>query len=262
MAMQDRQDRPRTYVEATTQEAAEFVANLFKSIVCEAVSEKGCCYLALAGGTTPHFLYQQLALSCASDEVPWPQVEIFFGDERDVPHDDVESNYHMIQKTLLDHVPVAPSQVHPMPADSEDLQAAASEYEKTIQQHVPPAGDGPPVFDLILLGMGADGHIASLFPDTEVLHENQKLVSACFVPVLGRGRMTFTFPLINAARNCVILVTGDDKADAVAALLGQDSPARKKLPASHLGPQGSCYLVLDSAAAKRAGQKSKSPTQG
>ena len=238
----------KVLVEETPEQATALAGELVKTIMCDAVSERGACHIALAGGTTPHLLYQQLATSCASGEVPWGQVQVFFGDERDVPHDHVESNYHMAQKTLLDHVPVEPSAVHPMPADSTDLPQAAADYEQSIRRIVP--GE-PPRFDLVLLGLGADGHTASLFPGTDAVAETSKLVTSNFVPVLGRHRMTFTFPLINAARCVILLVTGEDKADAVAALLGDDEAARKDLPAARLTLDANFILVLDAAAARR-----------
>jgi len=196
-------------------------------------------------------LYRHLAASGASGEVPWAQLDIFFGDERDVPHDHVESNYRMAQRALLDHVPIQPVRVHPMPADSGDLAGAAAEYEALIRQRVASDESGLPRFDLVLLGMGGDGHTASLFPGTEALKEGKKLVTAYHVPVLGRGRMTFTYRLINAARTVLLLVTGDDKAEAVAKLLAADPPDKSELPAAGVRPAGKLILVLDSAAAKR-----------
>ena len=115
-------------------------------------------------------------------------------------------------------------------------------------------GDERPAFDLILLGMGGDGHTASLFPDTEALDEQAKLVTGYFVPVLGRSRMTFTFPLINAAKNVVFLITGADKAQAVAALLSDAPDAANDLPAARVNPaNGKLTFVLDAAAARQAG---------
>ncbi len=192
------------------------------------------------------------------DQLPWSHVEVFFGDERDVPHDHVESNYRMVQRTLLDNVPVQPGCVHPMRADADDLQAAAAEYEQTIREIVPADENGIPRFDLLLLGMGADGHTVSLYPGTEALAETEKLVTACFVPVLGRRRITFTYPLINAARNVILLVTGGDKAEAVADFFGDDEERRKRLPAASVAPtDGKLFLVLDDAAGRQAGLRSK-----
>jgi len=252
--MPQAEDARHVVVEASAEQAVGVVTELFASIVCEAVEKAGNCYLALSGGTTPYALYKQLAAEAMSGKVPWQDVEIFFGDERDVPHDHVESNYGRIQQILLDHVPVRPDRVHPMPADSEDLTAAAGQYEQTIRRIVPAGKDGKPRFDLILLGMGGDGHVASLFPATDALETVQELVTACFVPVLGRHRMTFTFPLINAAGQVILLVTGGDKAEAVATLLGNDEELRQLLPAANVAPkEGKLSFVFDVAAGRQAG---------
>jgi len=242
-------------VKQTAEEATWFATEMVKQIICNTAAENSMCRMALAGGTTPHGLYLMLAGAALSGEVPWHNVEVFFGDERDVPQDHVESNYCMAQQTLLDHVPIEPGCVHPMPADTGELDVGANAYEAAIRQAVPPCRTGGlPAFDLILLGMGGDGHTASLFPDTDVLNEQAKLVTAYFVPVLGRNRMTFTFPLINAAKNVVFLVTGADKAQAVAALMSDDESAADHLPASRVRPtDGNLTFILDAAAARQAG---------
>jgi 6-phosphogluconolactonase len=252
--MQASQNTPSVVIEPTMEEAAGFAADLFKTILCESVSQRGLCSVALSGGTTPYTLYQTLARGGASDEVPWRNVEVFFGDERDVPFDNVENNHHMAQRTLLDNVPVDPSRIHPMRSDAEDLQAAAGEYEETIRKTLHGETGGVPRFDLILLGMGADGHTASLFPGTEPLQERKKLVTAYFVPVLGRKRITFTLPLINAAANVLMLVTGQDKAEAVSKLLGDNDGTRRSIPAGNVAPvDGKLTIVLDGPAASKRG---------
>ena len=252
--MMGRTQNRQVIVKRSVKEVTRTVSELFNGVVGEAVGQRGVCNLALAGGTTPHALYQHLAGVATSDEVPWRDVEIFFGDERDVPQDHVESNYRMVQRTLLDNVPVPPSRVHPMRGDAEDLDEAAAEYEQTIRQVIPAGKDGIPRFDLILLGMGGDGHTVSLFPYTDALSEKQKLVTVCFVPVLGRRRMTFTFPLINAAENVILMVTGDDKAEAAAAVFSDDPQAARRLPAANIAPHdGSFIVVLDAAAARASG---------
>lgn len=248
MAEQSRE----VYVEPSVEQATGLASKFVKSIVTEAVSRHGFCYLALSGGTTPHGLYLRLASDGLSGDVPWQNVEVFFGDERDVPQDHVASNYRMAQKTLLDHVPIDLMHVHPMPADAEDIEAAAAEYEKAVRKAVPANERGIPQFDLILLGMGGDGHTASLFPETSAVDENEKLVVGYPVPKLGRRRMSVTFPLINAARNVILFVTGSDKADAIAALFGADSQARGELPVSRVCPTGSFKIILDAAAARGA----------
>ena len=253
--MDDSRQSPKVLVEDTPEEATAVAAELVKSIICESAHIRHACHIALSGGTTPRALYQHLTATCASGEVPWSEVEVFFGDERDVSHDDIASNYGMVQRTLLDHVPVPPFRVHPMGGDSPDLESAAAEYEKTICRAIGGQSGAIPQFDLILLGMGGDGHVASLYPETSAITESDRLVVSQFIPVLGRNRMTFTYPLINAARNVLLLITGEDKAEAVSRLLSDDPAARKKLPAAGIEPAGTFMIILDAAAAKRAQQK-------
>jgi len=246
-------DKParEVFVEPSIEEATGLVSRFVKEIVGQAVAQRGFCYVALAGGTTPRGLYLRLAADGVSGDVPWQDVHVFFGDERDVPQDHVESNYLMAQRTLLDHVPIQLPHVHPMPADAEDLGAAAAAYEQTIRQVVPNDGEGPPRFDLILLGMGMDGHTASLFPETEAVNQSERLVTSHFVPVLGRQRMTFTYPLINAALNVILFVTGGDKAEATARLLGETPEDPARLPAAGIAPAaGRLIVILDAAAAR------------
>jgi 6-phosphogluconolactonase len=241
------------FVEASAEEAAGLASRFVKEVISEAVQQRGTGYVALSGGTTPHGLYLRLAADGITGGVPWQDVEVFFGDEHDVPQDHAESNYRMAQRTLLDHVPIDLKRVHPMPADADDLQAAAAAYEQTIRRIVPADAHDVPRFDLILLGMGGEGHTASLFPGTEALQEQSRLVVSCFVPVLGRSRMTLTYPLINAARCVILFVTGRDKAGVVACLLGDDEAARRRLPASGVAPtDGRMIVILDSAAARAA----------
>lgn len=241
-------------VMSSAEQATDEAAALFKQAISHAVADRRVCNVALAGGTTPHDLYQKLADDVYDCDVPWASVNVFFGDERDVPHDHVDSNYHMAQRALLDHAPIPPEQINPMPADAEDLAAAAAEYEQIIRRIVP--GEPIPQFDLILLGMGGDGHTASLFPRTDALSESHKLVVSHHVPVLGRNRMTFTCLLINAARHVMFLITGEDKADAVAAVLGDDKRARKEIPAAQVNPSdGKLTIVLDAAAARKTDLK-------
>ncbi|MFP4353847.1 MAG: 6-phosphogluconolactonase [Phycisphaerae bacterium] len=246
----------RVVVKNSLASATHFVAELFQSTICEAVARNGSCSVALAGGTTPHALYHLMAFEAAIAELPWGSVDFFFGDERDVPPDHVESNYGMAQRTLLDNVPVDPARVHPMRADSDDMDEAAREYEQIIRRTVQQENNGIPSFDIILLGLGGDGHTASLFPGTEALKEDKRLVVANHVPVHDRTRMTITYPLINAARNVIFLVTGRDKAEAVEKLLDQRYDDDKTIPAARVRPtDGLCVVVLDKAAAANTNLK-------
>jgi 6-phosphogluconolactonase len=208
--------------------------------------------MALSGGTTPVHLYEHLAGPQQIEAIPWQNAQIFFGDERDVSPDQPDSNYRRAEEALLGRVPVRFENVHPMPADATDLDLAARQYADLITQIVPPGPGGVPAFDLILLGVGGDGHTASLFPGTPALDEQKKLVVAQYVPVLGRHRMTFTYPLINAADVILFLITGMDKAEAVAQVLSSDPNEVQKLPAGCIQPsRGKIIYVLDAEAASR-----------
>ena len=243
-------EQAKVVVEYGPEQLTAVTRTLLQSMICESIARHGICRIALSGGTTPRALYQHLAADVVRGEVPWKSVQFFFGDERDVPHDNVESNYHMAQRTLLDHLPVEPGNVYPMPADRENLDEGAAQYEQTIREIVPAGPDGIPSFDILLLGIGGDGHTASLFPNTEVLQESKKLVAAYFVPVLGRHRMTFTFPLINAAKAVVFLISGDDKADVMKDILAGSPEAETRYPAARVKPRGTLIYAMDSAAAK------------
>ncbi len=239
-------------VEPNVERALQTAADLVATIACEAVAARGQFTMALSGGTTPHPLYELLTKPPRTDTVPWQDAQVFFGDERDVPADHPDSNYRMVQQTLLDRVPVRLEHVHPMPGDAADLDQAAGQYAELIIDHVAAGPSGLPAFDLILLGMGGDGHTASIFPGTPALEESRKLVMTHFVPVLGRKRMTFTLPLINAARNILFLVTGVDKAEAVEKVLSENPAVASELPAGRVRPtDGTLFFLMDTGAARK-----------
>ncbi len=244
-------DDRKVFIEESLDAAAEYAAELLGTIACEATTARGVFNLALAGGTTPHRLHTELAAPSKIESVPWHATRIFFGDERDVPYDHADSNYRRAQKALLDSVPVPPQNVHAMAADGSDLDLAARQYAECITRIVPAGDNGVPAFDLILLGMGADGHTASLFPGTPALDETDKLVVGQLVPVLGRRRMTFTYPLINAAKNVMFLICGADKAEAARRVLGDDPAVAGQLPAGRVAPaNGRLFFILDREAAR------------
>ncbi len=237
-------------VQPTAAMAAQHLVEHIISIAQQATAQASSCSIALSGGTTPREAYRLLATQPLSEQVPWDKMEVFFGDERDVSPDNVENNYRMASNLLLDHVPVPLSHVHPMPTDASDMNAAARQYEELIRRLVPARDGDLPSFDVILLGMGGEGHTASLFPETPAVCNHEQLVVSHFVPVIGRNRMTFTFPLINAARNVIFFVTGADKAKAVAAVLS-DMEARYAMPAAHVAPRhGQLFFYLDAEAAR------------
>lgn len=217
----------------------------------EAADAKGIFNVALSGGSTPGGLYALLADKSHPfrDRLPWQRMHVFWGDERCVPPDNPESNYHMAWQTLLSRVPLSPGNIHRVSGELEDAPLAAKEYERLLCRHFQLKPGQAPRFDLILLGMGSDGHVASLFPGSAALKENKKLVSAVWDPKKRIHRITFTFPVLNNAMNIRFLVAGENKAEAVHKALKGGSGS-VDLPVRGIQPvNGSLVWFLDLAAA-------------
>lgn len=223
-------------------------ADRFVERAREAIEQRGRFRVALSGGGTPKRIYPLLVAEPRVSRVDWSRVEFWWGDERSVPPEDPESNYGVAEQLLLSQLPdVDRSLVHRMPADAANLDAAAAAHEAGLRASfgVGP-DDPPPAFDLIWLGMGPDGHCASLFPGSAALEERERLIVANWAPGPQAWRMTFTYPLLNAAREALFLVTGADKADVLARIRsGAD------FPAAHVVAQRTEWIV-DAAAAGEA----------
>jgi len=216
----------------------------------DAVKERGRFTIALSGGSTPLSLYTLIAAN-ASTGLPWDQMFFFWSDERHVPPDDPDSNFRLANESLLSKVPVPAANIFRVPAENPDAAAAAQAYEQTLRNFFSLKPDEFPRFDLILLGMGPDGHTASLFPETAALQEKSRLVVANWVEKLKAFRITFTLPLINAARRVVFLVSGMDKAPALHEVLEGNAPPRK-YPSKLVQPaDGKLIWLLDRAAASQ-----------
>ena len=225
----------------TPEGLAEAAARAFVDRAAESIAERGRFAVALAGGSTPKATYEVLARDHAKD-VDWPNVHVFFGDERTVPPDHEDSNYRMAREALLDHVPVG--SVHRMRGELPPDEAAAS-YEEELKEFF---GEAPPVLDLVMLGIGGDGHTASLFPETPALETTDRLVVANPVPKLETTRLTLTAPVLNAAREVRFLVAGGGKAEALAEILEGDAEPRE-YPAKLVRPPGGPIWMVDHAAA-------------
>ena len=198
--------------------------------------------VALSGGSTPKLMFQVLAEQFR-DEVSWDKVQFFWSDERHVPPDDPESNYRMANEALLSHVPVSADNVHRIRGENPDAAAVASEYEQTIVQVT---NQTLPRLDLIFLGLGTDGHTASIFPGSEVLHETKRLVAAPYVEKFKSYRITMTLPLLNNGATVVFLVSGAEKAEIVKAVLEGEN----QYPAQAVKPtEGELIWMLDKEAA-------------
>jgi 6-phosphogluconolactonase len=217
-------------------ELAEAAARRTAERITAAVAARRSCYLALAGGETPRGCYERLARPPYRDALPWRSVFVTWSDERQVPLDDPVSNYSMAKAALLDHVPIPPEQVFPLIGDP-----------NPALRRVPPDAGGLPRFDLIHLGLGEDGHTASLFPGSPALKEAQALVAYVHdAPKPPPERLTMTLPVINAARAVLFMVQGASKRDALARVLRRD-PA---LPASRVQPvDGELQFIVDRASA-------------
>lgn len=233
---------------------AERAAREVLSDAERAVAARDAFTLVLSGGNTPRRLYERLASAPYAQRMPWDRTHVFWGDERPVPPDHPESDYRMALEAMLSKVPLAPERVHRIEAELGDAGEAAARYEATIRRAFASLGcapDAPPSFDLVLLGLGADGHTASLFPGSPTLDEPRAWVAAPWVAKFGTHRITLTPRVLNAARHVMFLVSGSDKAEAVhAAKRGPIDP--RWHPSQAIQPtSGRLTWLLDAGAAAR-----------
>ena len=226
---------------------AETAANLIIDVATEAVRERGRFMLCLAGGETPRKTYELLARPEFSERIRWDRTRVFFGDERVVPPDHPESNYRMAHEALLSHVPIPPPQILRMRGEHADADAAAAAYAASLAEAFGTRRGELPRFDLVLLGLGVDGHTASLFPGSPVLREVFRTVAAVHVTAATiPHRLTLTFPVLNAAARVIFLVAGAEKAKIVKAVLSDQA----LLPAAMIRPtEGELIWLADRAAA-------------
>ena len=229
-------------LEALSHEAARFVLlSAREAVICT-----GRCTIVLAGGATPARLYALLASDEYRGAMPWDEIEWFWGDERCVRAEDPRSNYRLAHDAMLSRVGVPPAQMHRMPGEVRPPSRAALSYEATIRDRVPDQ-----IFDLVLLGVGEDGHTASLFPGHPALEERERLV----VAVDGgpgrevRKRLSMTLPLFNRARSVLVLAAGEAKRDVVRAVRADAAAAAERYPAARLRPAGHLTWIVDEAAA-------------
>jgi 6-phosphogluconolactonase len=238
------------YVEPDSAALANRAAQHFAEMTWETVASRGRARIAVSGGSTPQKAFTLLADPTLGyrARMPWDKLDLFWVDERAVAPDAAESNYRMTREALLDHVPLKPSQIHRMQGELEP-EVAAARYESELRNTFRLEGAESPRFDLIALGMGDDGHTASLFPHTEALHELGRLVAANHVPQKDSWRITLTWPVINHASSVFFLIGGADKAEVLKeVLLGPHDPER--LPSQLIWPSsGILTLILDKDAA-------------
>ncbi|HYD47299.1 MAG TPA: 6-phosphogluconolactonase [Terriglobales bacterium] len=225
--------------------ASRAAAELFCERAAETIARADRFVVALTGGSTPRKMYRLLGQEPYRSRVQWERIDFFWSDERAVPPEHADSNFRIANEGFLAPLAVPPGRIHRMPAEREDLDQAARDYQAEMVRVLGGDLDGaPPQFDWLLLGMGSDGHVASLFPGSPALQEEQRWVVGNPGPG-GKGqRMTFTLPLLNRGKEVVFLVAGADKGAAIAALeRGED------LPAQRIAPQGPLIWILDQSAA-------------
>lgn len=227
--------------------ASRAMAQLIAQIADSTIALRDRFTLVLSGGNTPREAYKMLGDEFGR-EIEWSQTHVFWGDERCVPFEHPDNNAKMARETLLNYVPISIDHMHRVQS-FHDPETAAALYQMELQHFFMGRG-GVPRFDLILLGIGGDGHTASLFPDTPALDETERWFVPNYIPKLDATRMTMTFPVLNAAANIVFLVLGEDKADALAHILAnQDDPP---LPAARIAPpHGKVMWIVDDAAASK-----------
>lgn len=235
-------------------ELSRRAAQEFVRLADEAVRARGFFAVALSGGSTPRGLYMQLACDTYREQVSWPRVHLFWGDERCVPPDHPESNYRMACEALINRVPIPKENIYRIPAEREDRARAAMEYEQTLKSFFHADAGAFPRFDLILLGMGDDGHTASLFPFTSALDETSRLILANYIEKLDVYRFTLTVPAVNQAREVIFLISGASKAPVLREVLEGDCQPQR-LPSQFIQPvNGRLLFIVDREAAGKLRQ--------
>jgi 6-phosphogluconolactonase len=238
------------YVEPDAKGLALWAAQYFVEMAEEAVAGRGRARIAISGGTTPRAVFELLADPNQPwrSRMPWEDLDLYWVDERAVPPDHKESNYRMTRDAMLDHVPLRSGQIHRIEGELEP-EVAAARYEAELRNSFHLKGATMPRFDLVALGLGSDGHTASLFPFTGALHELNRLATANHVPYRNTWRITLTWPVINHASSVFFLIGGADKAAIVKEVLtGPHDPER--LPCQLIWPaSGILTVILDKASA-------------
>jgi 6-phosphogluconolactonase len=215
-------------------------------VMQDAIKQRGRFAIALSGGHTPAKLYTLWANAAQHGvQTPWDRVHLFWGDERYVPQDDPLSNYRMTRETLIEHVAIPAANVHPVPTNLPTPEKAAEAYEADLRAFF---GNAAPVFDLQLLGLGVEGHTASLFPGSPALEEKKKWVMAVEAAAKPTRRLTFTPVVLNEGRNTFFLVAGTDKREILTALRNEPDSKSSQYPAARIRPSGQTLWFLDQAA--------------
>jgi 6-phosphogluconolactonase len=256
------QRRPRTKITmreikifASIEELNEFAAHEFVRLSRESIEKRGQFTVALSGGSTPKKLNSLLASEKFRSQIEWQKIHFFFGDERHVAPEDEESNYRMANETLFSKLEIPAVNIHRFWTETGDVKIIAEKMEGDVRDFFNLSANEFPRFDLIFLGMGNDGHTASLFPGTAALDEERRIVIENYVPKFKTFRLTFTYPSINSARNVIFLIAGEDKAEALHEVL-EGEFNYEKFPSQKIQPEnGKLMFLVDEKAAANLRQK-------
>jgi 6-phosphogluconolactonase len=237
------------YIFNDSQQLANALAEDFKRTAHRKTESGESLFVALSGGSTPRIFFERLSLSPYPEEIPWNNVHFFWGDERCVPPDDAESNFKMAYDALLSHVSLPDKNIHRIMGEKPP-QLEVKRYEKEIRDHAPQGKNGLPQFDWVFLGMGEDGHTASLFPGATTLLEKEAICVIAEHPASGQKRISLTLPVINYATRVSFLVTGEEKASIVSEIL-KKTPSSLNYPSAKVQPDdGTLEWYLDKSSAR------------
>jgi 6-phosphogluconolactonase len=236
--------QPIVEIKKDADAVANTAAQLMLDLVQDSAGIDASTAICLSGGSTPRLLYQELAAPPISQEFPWEKIHWFWGDERYVLQDNALSNYRMVNDAMFAHVPVPATNIHRIRTELPTPQAAAQDYESELQRYYKQLQKEHPLFLITLLGLGTDGHTASLFPGTAALKERTLWVTAV-EGVKEEARITLTYPVLNNSQHVIFLVTGTDKREILKRFLARD----EELPAVHVASVGQLHVFADEAAA-------------
>ncbi|WP_455209695.1 6-phosphogluconolactonase [Kaarinaea lacus] len=237
----------KIYSYETVDQMNEAVVTSIVEKATATLQHQNAFHIALAGGSTPKSVYERMASEKFQKSFPWDQMHFYFGDERCVPADHADSNYRMAKHALLSKVPIPDSNVHPILVDVQNISASAERYASELKHHLP-LRNTTPAFDLVLLGIGDDGHTASLFPGTDILEETGKWVGAVYVEKFNAWRISLTYPVINAAANVFVIAAGSGKSNILKEVLVENS-MDTPYPVQRINPTGELVWYVDAAAA-------------
>ena len=235
----------------TVDELNQFAAIMFIHLSRQSIAESDRFTVSLSGGSTPKKLFQLLASDAVRPQIEWQKIHFFFGDERNVPIDSDESNYRMANENLFSKLEIPARNIHRFLTEDGDAETIAKKMEDEIRDFFELKSGEFPRFDLIFLGMGGDGHTASLFPETSALKEDKRIIVENYVEKFETFRLTFTYPTINNAKNIIFLIAGEDKAEALHEVL-EGKANITKFPSQGIAPSdGNLLFLVDAKAASK-----------